>query len=212
MTKGVPQPEELHSPLQPVTLGRSSFERCHSFVIRASSLVIRVPWLTVIVLLLSVAGCAGYRFGAASLFPQDIRTVYVPVFESHSFRRNLGEWLTEAVIKEIERRTTYKVAGSANADSVLTGVILSDSKRIVVENPLDEPRLAEFILTVQVTWADRRSGELIRQGAVAVPPEVVELALGGRFAPEVGQSVTTAQQQAIERLAEQIVDLMEAAW
>ena len=49
-----------------------------------------------------VGGCAGYRFGAASLYPPDIQTVYVPVFESNSFRRNLSEWLTEAVCKEIE--------------------------------------------------------------------------------------------------------------
>ena len=36
----------------------------------------------------AVGGCAGYRFGAASLYPPDIQTVYVPMFESNSFRRN----------------------------------------------------------------------------------------------------------------------------
>jgi hypothetical protein len=34
----------------------------------------------------------------------------------------------------------------------------------------------------------------------------------GNFAPEVGQSLTTATQQAIDAMARQIVDLMEAPW
>ena len=85
----------------------------------------------IIIAALAGGGCAGYRFGAASLYPPDIQTVYVPVFESNSFRRNLGEWLTEAVCKEIELKTPYKVVGTPNADSVLTGKITSDTKPAV---------------------------------------------------------------------------------
>ncbi len=80
--------------------------------------------LVILLLSLANAGCAGYRFGAATLYPPDIHTVYVPVFESDSFRRGLGERLTEAVVKAIEARTPYKVVGSAEADSVLTGKII----------------------------------------------------------------------------------------
>jgi hypothetical protein len=47
-----------------------------------------------------VLGCAPYRMGVQSLYSCNIRTVYVPMFESDSFRRNLGERLTEAVQKE----------------------------------------------------------------------------------------------------------------
>ena len=47
--------------------------------------------MLVLVLALAPAGCACYRFGAATLYPPDIHTVYVPVFESDSFRRGLGE-------------------------------------------------------------------------------------------------------------------------
>ena len=85
-------------------------------------------------------GCAAYRFGAASLYPPDIQTVYVPVFESNSFRRNLSEWLTEAVCKEIELKTPYKVVGTPQADSVLTGKLTSDTKRVIVEDQYDMPR------------------------------------------------------------------------
>ena len=37
------------------------------------------------------AGCATYQIGNRSLYPQDVHTVYVPIFDSDSFRRNLGE-------------------------------------------------------------------------------------------------------------------------
>ena len=41
----------------------------------------------------------------------DVSTVYVPMIESGSYRRDLGERLTEAVAKQIELKTPYKVVG-----------------------------------------------------------------------------------------------------
>ena len=48
------------------------------------------------------------------------------MFQSDSYRRGLAEQLTEAVCKEIEKRTNYKVVNNPNADSVLSG---ADSER-----------------------------------------------------------------------------------
>lgn len=167
-------------------------------------------WIAGAVLL--AGGCAGYQVGARSLFPQDIQTVYVPVFDSTSFRPYLGERLTEAVIKEIESRTPYKVVGAATADSILSGRVVSDRKQILVQSQTDEPRQFEMTMVVQVSWVDRNGAYLRDSEPVNVPPEVVELIRGGTAIPEVGQSVATAQQQSIERLAAQIVSLMEAPW
>lgn len=160
------------------------------------------------VLLTLSAGCAGYRFGAQSLYPPDIHTVYVPVFESDSFRRTLGERLTEAVQKEIELKTPYKVVGTPSADSVLTGRIVNDTKRLIVEDPNDNPRETNFAMVVQVSWTDRK-GDLVGQGGVPIPANVAELGNTGKLIPEYGQSGVTAEQQAIQRMAEQIVALME---
>ena len=163
-------------------------------------------------MLLCALGCAGYRTGAASLYPPDIQTVYVPIFESDSFRRTLGERLTEAVMKEIELKTPYKVVGSPQADSVLTGRIVNDTKRVIVEDPRDQPRNVEVSLVVQVSWTDRKGAMICDGGTVALPPSVVQIAQTGTLVPEFGQSVVTSQQQAIDRLAQQIVALMEAPW
>jgi hypothetical protein len=172
----------------------------------------RRPACMALVLLAARSGCAGYRFGNATLFPADIRTVYVPVFESSSFRRNLGEQLTEAVVKEIEKRTPYKVVADPNADSVLTGRIGSETKNLIQQTLNGDPREVEVHLLVKVTWLDRRSNIIRQCPPVAVPPACVSVGGTSDIVPEVGQSIATGQQQAIKQLAQQIVSLMEAPW
>jgi hypothetical protein len=157
-------------------------------------------------------GCAGYRFGAASLYPTDVQTVYVPMFESNSFRRSLSEWLTEAVIKEIELKTPYKVVGTPQADSVLIGKLTGDTKRVIVEDPYDQPREVEVNMVVEVRWVNRK-GDLINQSSsVVVPQDLVIMSNSGMLVTEYGQSVATAQLQSIQRTAAQIVSLMEMPW
>ena len=161
---------------------------------------------------LGLGGCAGYRFGAASLYPPDIQTVYVPVFESNSFRRGLSEWLTEMVCKEIELKTPYKVVGTPQADSVLTGKLIGDTKRVIIEDKFDYPREIEANIAVEVRWVNRR-GDLINQAtSVPLPQDLVLLSAPGTQVAEFGQSLSTAQLQSMHSLATQIVSLMEMPW
>jgi hypothetical protein len=159
-----------------------------------------------------LGGCAGYQIGNASLYPANIHTVSVPMFESVSFRRNLGERLTEAVVKEIELRTPFKVVNSPNADSVLTGQIVGETKNLQVMSPTGDPRDDQMNLQVKLKWTDRRGCALRDPQSVAVPAELVDLSAASDVVPEMGQSVATAQQRAIVKLARQIVGLMEAPW
>ena len=169
-------------------------------------------WAAVLASAVLLSGCAGYQVGNWSLYPHDVRTVHVPMFDSTSFRRNLGERLTEAVIKEIEEKTPYKVVSRDKADSALTGRIVGEGKRVVVENPYDDPRQLDVDLQVEVCWTDRH-GTMIRETAtLPLPPELTMVHGTATLVPEVGQSVTTSQQQAIERMAEQIVGMMETPW
>lgn len=161
--------------------------------------------------LVVVAGCAGYQVGNWSLYSADIRTVHVPVFQSASFRRNLSEWLTEAVVKEIELKTPYKVVGTPSADSILTGKIVGEEQDLLIENRFDDPRELQVGLVVEVQWIDRRSNELC-QGVVPLPPELATVKGTGLLVPEVGQSVATAEQAAIQSVAQRIVGMMEAPW
>ena len=161
---------------------------------------------------LLTCGCAGYQIGTRTLYRPDIRTVYVPMFESDSLRRSLGERLTEAVVREIELKTPYKVVHRTDADSILSARIVSDTKRVVAEDVNDIPRDIETDLVVQVDWSDNR-GQYLMQGAnFNFSPMSFSVAQNANFVPEGGQSVATAHQEAIQRLAKQIVSQMESPW
>jgi hypothetical protein len=164
----------------------------------------------------ATAGCASYRFGNNTLYAPNVRTVYVPMFQCDSFRTtpavDIGERLTEAVCKEIEKRTPFKVVGSeAAADSVLTGRIVADTKRMVVESPTDQSRLVEMNYQALITWADR-GGSVIASGDVPLPAATVDVGQAAMLVPEFGRSVASTQQEAIVKMAQQIVGLMEEPW
>jgi hypothetical protein len=165
-----------------------------------------------LLLSLCLSGCAGYQIGNGSLYPAEIRTVYVPVFQSVSFRRDLGERLTEAVDKEIGLRTPYRVVADPNADSVLTGRLVYESKHVLVPALTGDARETQAEMRVEVSWVDRQGRMLREVAAVPLPPEIADVTGTGNMVPEVGQSVATAQQEAICRIARQIVDLMQKPW
>jgi hypothetical protein len=163
--------------------------------------------------ILAFSGCAAYRFGNETLYAPDVSTVYVPIIESDSFRRDLGERLTEAVAKEIEAKTPFKVVGTPDADSVLSAHIVNDRKHVTVENQNDDPRTIEINLAAQVSWYNRRRQPLCPPTTIAVPPELfLPMTQTAALLPEAGQSVAGQQQVAIERLAQQIVATMEEPW
>ena len=171
------------------------------------------PLFVALVVLVLLGGCAGYQIGNRSLYPAGVRTVYVPMFESNSFRRNLGQQLTEAVQKEIELKTPYKVVGTPEADTMLTGRIVDETKRVLIGSRTGEPRELQVNLAIQVSWTDLRQGTVIRQGQpIPLPAEMTPVGASGSVVPQIGQSIATGHQQAIARLAEQIVALMESWW
>ncbi|MBM4021488.1 MAG: hypothetical protein FJ284_04455 [Planctomycetes bacterium] len=173
-------------------------------------------WLVAMLLAATAPGCASYRIGNNTLYASNVRTIYVPLFQCDSYRTtpaiDIGERLTEAVCKEIEKRTPFKVVGSeAAADSVLTGRVVSDTKRMVVESPTDQSRQVEMNYQVLVTWADR-GGTVIASGDVPLPAATVDVGQAASLVPEFGRSVASTQQEAIVKLAQQIVGLMEEPW
>ena len=160
----------------------------------------------------TLAGCAGYQIGSDTLYRRDVRTVYVPMFESDSFRRQLAERLTEAVIKRIEAVTPYKVIHRPDADTVLTGRIVYDRKRVITEDRFDMARDVEVSLRVEAAWTDRAGNLIGSQINRPLPAPLITLTTSSHFVPEGGQSYATAQREALHKLAKQIVEQMEMPW
>ena len=164
-----------------------------------------------LLLLVFASGCAGYQLGIGTLHRPEIRTVHVPVFESDSLRRFLGERLTEAVIKEVEVQTPYKVVGSPDADSVLVGRVVDERRRVIGETKNDDARIIGTDLIVTINWYDRRGEALMPESSFAVAPLTFFTASSGDFVPEAGQSLATAHQESIERIARRLCNRSKSA-
>jgi len=175
--------------------------------------------LAAVVFTAGLTGCAGYRAGALSLYPGGIQTVHVPIFESKSFRRGMGERLTEAVQKQIEKETPYRVVGSPEqADTILRGQIVNDTKRVTAGSKSGYPRAVELNVVVQTQWIDRRTGRGIGrlgpQGQLPACNMLLEpfVSADSTVVPQVGQSIATGYQETMVELAEQIVNNMQMPW
>lgn len=164
------------------------------------------------VVCLATTGCATYQFGSRSLFRDDIRTVYVPVARNETFRHDLGPRLTEAVVRQIELRTPYKVTGDPAADSVLNLRITNQMKSVLTEAASDDPRALDAVVSAVVVWNDRLGNPLLQNHLIVDSNLGTSLLQSNRFVPEAGQSIQTSLQDTIEDLADRIVSQMEMRW
>jgi hypothetical protein len=158
---------------------------------------------------IALAGC-GYMVGNAHV--TEIGSVHVPTFTNDTFRRGYELQLTEAVQKQIQLRTPYKLAKPPYADTRLIGRIVSIDKRVENQNRFDDPRELELAIAIEVRWEDARTGQILSMTEIPVDPQAAHLVSQTTFAPEAGQSLATATQQAVDQLARQIVGMMEAPW
>jgi hypothetical protein len=162
-------------------------------------------------IVLAAASLAGCGYSVRPPYDAHIRTVYVPPFRSRTFRRDVNLMLTEEIIKEVERRTPYKVVGRLDlADATLEGEINFTDKNIVVENPFNLPRQLNATLTANVTFRDNKADKVVgdpiqNNGAMTVTTIY-------NFFPEVGETSEAAFLRACQKMAQEIVGAMEKKW
>lgn len=155
----------------------------------------------------SVPGEAGPGYAIRDRYPKQYRTVAVVLFKNETYDRPLNGELTEALIKEIQSVTPYRISNEARADTVLRGTVRKRTLRELSKSRgtgLSEEVLYE--VSVDWEWVDQRTGKPIvaRNGfigsAVFVPSrpssEPTEI---GRFA-------------VVQNLATDIVANFQATW
>lgn len=153
---------------------------------------------------LAATGC-GYSFRAP--YDKSVQTVYVPMFKSQSFTRDVEKMLTELVHKEIMRRTPYRLVDDVeNADTILTGSVNFVDKNVLVENPFNLPRQLTRTINASVNWVHNPPTEAEKRREPTIISETLN------FVPEVGETALTSTYQTCQRLAAQIVDMMEQPW
>ncbi|MDA0589553.1 MAG: LPS assembly lipoprotein LptE [Planctomycetota bacterium] len=156
----------------------------------------------------ALAGC-GYVVGPAH--DPAITSIEIPTFENDTYRRGLEQMLTEAVHREVAKRTTMRIVRGPGAQTKLTGRIVDAQKSVLGETMFDDPRELQLSLIVEVRWEDTRTGRVIEDG-IPIDADSVDLFSQSDFAPEVGQSMATATNDVVTRTARRIVDLMELSW
>lgn len=156
----------------------------------------------------AVCGC-GYVVGPAN--DGCIASVEVVTFKNETFRRGLDLMLTEAIQKEIQKRSAIRIA-KGDAHTRLTGRIVDFRKNVLGETRFDDGRELQTTLIVEVTWEDLREGRIIAQQDVSMAASTAPLATPADFAPETGHSLATALHDSVQQTARRIVDMMDAAW
>ena len=183
-----------------------------SYLLRALRLLRGYRVLFVFPLLL-LSGCAGYQIGNQSLYPPEIHTVYVPMFEFEQLPPQPGRTADRS---RGQRDRGQNAVTKSSATRTPTAFFPAASS----EKPRDSwcPTSPATPAKAKSTCGSKSVGSTARAACSAPPvpfpaPRKSPSVTGtGDVVPEVGQSIATAQQQAICRLAEQIVGLMEKPW
>ncbi len=161
---------------------------------------------------LFVGGCSSYQLGNQGLFPADIRTVGVDMAGNETWRRGYGERLTEALVREIERRTPYKVVPSSRADTVLKVNIVGENKNVTFQNDWADPRELALGMTIEAQWIDRRTQDVRQSQHIDMEQEALKVSATASLITEFGQSNATSSQILMQKIARHIVGMMENPW
>ena len=161
--------------------------------------------LAVVTLALLTSGC-GYRpAGRGELYREDVQTVSIPIVGNRTFSRSDSAQLTNALVRQIEERTPYRVASQTRADTILEVTITDIRRSTGARNRgtgLPEQQL--YIVTSTVSWKDLRSGEVLLRRENFEQTAVLY--------PTLGETDFIASQDAAERLAKGIVEELAGDW
>src|SRR5271169_4184834 len=124
-------------------------------------------WLAALALAASlVSGSCGYHeVGHANALPPTIRTIAIPAFASHSQTFRIEQLLTDAVIREFDARTQFKVVHDTHqdADAVLKGTVLSATAAPLAYDAQTGRAVSALVtVSVQVTLTDSK-GKVVFQ-------------------------------------------------
>jgi outer membrane lipopolysaccharide assembly protein LptE/RlpB len=106
----------------------------------------------------ALTGCGYHTAGNTVALPQNIRTLAIPGFVSHSQTFRIEQLLTDAVVREFNARTGYRVIheSNADADAVLKATVLSASANpLAYDSQTGRAVSALVTVSVQVTLTDR---------------------------------------------------------
>jgi outer membrane lipopolysaccharide assembly protein LptE/RlpB len=114
-------------------------------------------------MLLGLSGCGYHTLGAATHLPPDLKTLAVPLFATQTETYHTETVMTEAVIREFQARTRFRVTPSehADADAVVHGTILKEHVAPLTYNSSTQ-QSSSFLITVEAAvTVTARNGKIL---------------------------------------------------
>ena len=156
----------------------------------------------------ALSGCGGYRLGPVNDTAAGAKSVQVRPFLNQTLEPRLGEALTAAVRREMQRDGTYRLATRGDADLVLSGVVTHYQRRELSFLPNDVLTVSDFRVnaTVHVAVEEKRTGRT-----------VLDQDVSGYTLVRVGSDLSSAERQALPLLADELAKniaalLAEGSW
>jgi len=157
--------------------------------------------------ILALCGCSEMSgYSNESLFPQDVDSVCLEMFDNQTFRRGTEYELSDALSKRIEVETPYKIVSSRDrADTVISGQIVSIAEfALSTERETGRVLEKEVELKALVNWKNLMTGELLIDNQ--------SVSASASYSDYQQQDFTYASALAANNLARKIVELMETKW
>ena len=123
-------------------------------------------------LTLLLAGCGYHTVGSATHIPASVRTIAVPIFATRAQAYHTEVALTQAVVRELNTRTKYRVLtdgeSESDADAVLSGTILTQtSVPLTYDSTTGETSSYLVTITVKVVLSASDGRVLYRNDALS---------------------------------------------
>jgi outer membrane lipopolysaccharide assembly protein LptE/RlpB len=136
----------------------------HRTPYRRSSLSHRVAAAFGVLLASALTGCGYHTAGSATHIPANVRTLAVPVFATQAQAYHTEMALTQAVVRELNTRTKYRILNTADAaDAVLSGTVLTQTK-IPLTYDSTSGETSSYLVTITVKVAlTARDGRVLYQ-------------------------------------------------
>ena len=143
-------------------------------------------------LVLGLSGCAGYRLGPTNGTSAGEKSIQITPFANQTLEPRLGDAVTTALRKELQRDGTYRLAARDGGDIVVNGVITRYLRQEQTLVPEDVVTVRDYrvALTAQVTARERTTGKILLDQRVT-----------GYTLLRVGPDLPSAERQALPLLA-----------
>ena len=115
---------------------------------------------------LLLSGCGYHAAGTAAHLPPNTRTLAVPTFATHVQSFHTETAFTDAVIRELNTRTHYRIENQStpDTDAVLSGTILTETSAPLTYDSLSG-QTSSYLLTItaKVLLTDTHTNRVLYQ-------------------------------------------------